>query len=90
MDQEAGEIAATAAPHAPWFVVPADNKWFIRLVVVAAMNDALNRLDLAFPDVTDRSRRRAREARVGRLDGRNSRSAPLRGIMERSLVRSLE
>jgi hypothetical protein len=42
-------IAATAAPHAPWFVVPADNKWFTRLVVVAAMNEALDRLDLKFP-----------------------------------------
>jgi PPK2 family polyphosphate:nucleotide phosphotransferase len=49
-------IAATATPRAPWFVVPADNKWFTRLVVVAAMNDALNRLDLAFPDVTDEQR----------------------------------
>ncbi len=39
-------IAATAAPHAPWFVVPADNKWVTRLVVVAAIIDALDRLDL--------------------------------------------
>ncbi|HVY14988.1 MAG TPA: polyphosphate kinase 2 family protein, partial [Rhodopila sp.] len=39
-------IAATAAPHAPWFVVPADNKWFTRLIVVAAMIDALSALDL--------------------------------------------
>jgi polyphosphate kinase 2 (PPK2 family) len=42
-------IAATAAPHAPWFIVPADNKWFTRLVVVAAMNEALDQLDLKFP-----------------------------------------
>jgi Polyphosphate kinase 2 (PPK2) len=41
-------IAATAAPHAPWFIVPADNKWFTRLVVVAAMNEALDQLDLKF------------------------------------------
>ena len=39
-------IAATAAPRAPWFVVPADNKWFTRLVVVAAIVDALEQLDL--------------------------------------------
>ena len=39
-------IAATAAPRAPWFVVPADNKWFTRLVVVAAIVDALEHLDL--------------------------------------------
>ena len=34
-------IAATAAPHAPWYVVPADNKWFTRLVVVRAIAEAL-------------------------------------------------
>ena len=45
-------IAATAAPHAPWFIVPADNKWFTRLVVVAAIVDALDRLDLRPRDLT--------------------------------------
>jgi PPK2 family polyphosphate:nucleotide phosphotransferase len=45
-------IAATAAPHAPWFVVPADNKWFTRLIVVAAMIEALEGLDLAAPELT--------------------------------------
>jgi PPK2 family polyphosphate:nucleotide phosphotransferase len=45
-------IAATAAPHAPWFVVPADNKWFTRLVVVAAMIDAIGALDLNLPAST--------------------------------------
>jgi PPK2 family polyphosphate:nucleotide phosphotransferase len=45
-------IAATAAPHAPWFVVPADNKWFTRLVVSAAMIEALDGLDLKLPKVS--------------------------------------
>lgn len=45
-------IAATAAPHAPWFVVPADNKWFTRLIVVAAMIEALEALDLKMPPLT--------------------------------------
>jgi PPK2 family polyphosphate:nucleotide phosphotransferase len=42
-------IANTAAPHAPWFIVPADNKWFSRLIVVAAMIEALEELDLQIP-----------------------------------------
>jgi PPK2 family polyphosphate:nucleotide phosphotransferase len=42
-------IRATAAPHAPWWVVPADNKWFTRLVVVAALVLALDDLDLHYP-----------------------------------------
>jgi polyphosphate kinase 2 (PPK2 family) len=44
-------IRATASKHAPWFVVPADNKWFTRLVVGAAIVEALERLDLAYPKV---------------------------------------
>ena len=46
-------IRATAAPHAPWYVVPADRKWFTRLVVAAAIHDALDRLKLAYPTVSE-------------------------------------
>ena len=45
-------IAATATPHAPWFVVPADHKWYTRLIVVAAMIEALEALDLKLPELT--------------------------------------
>ena len=61
-------IAATAAPHAPWFVVPADNKWFTRLVVVAAINEALDELDLMFPKA-DREARAALDAVRAQLEG---------------------
>lgn len=44
-------IRATATTEAPWYVVPADNKWYMRLVVAAAVIDALDRLDLRFPEV---------------------------------------
>ena len=44
-------IRATATPHAPWYVVPADNKWYLRLVVVAAVVQALEEMDLAYPRV---------------------------------------
>ena len=42
-------IRETAAPHAPWYVVPADNKWYTRIVVSAAIVDALSGLDLRYP-----------------------------------------
>lgn len=51
MDAYQDAIAATATGEAPWFVVPADNKWFTRLVVAAAVIDALEGLDLAYPKV---------------------------------------
>ncbi|MFE0757947.1 polyphosphate kinase 2 family protein [Inquilinus sp. NPDC058860] len=44
-------IRATATPHAPWHVVPADSKWFTRLAVAAAIVDAVEGLDLAYPKV---------------------------------------
>ena len=44
-------IRATASKHAPWYVVPADNKWFTRLFVVAAIVEAMANLDLAYPTV---------------------------------------
>jgi PPK2 family polyphosphate:nucleotide phosphotransferase len=44
-------IRATATKQAPWYVVPADNKWFTRLVVAAAIVEAVEELDLAYPKV---------------------------------------
>jgi PPK2 family polyphosphate:nucleotide phosphotransferase len=44
-------IGATASKHAPWFVVPADNRWFTRLIVAAAIVDAVENLSLAYPKV---------------------------------------
>src|SRR5579862_6708574 len=46
-------IANTATEHAPWYVVPADNKWFTRLVVSTVIIDTLKSLDLAYPKVDD-------------------------------------
>ncbi|MCK0196472.1 polyphosphate kinase 2 family protein [Ancylobacter sp. 6x-1] len=45
-------IRATATKAAPWYVVPADNKWFTRLVVAAAIVEAVEKLDLAYPTLS--------------------------------------
>ena len=47
-------IRNTATKSAPWYVVPADNKWFARIVVAAAVIDALDSLDLKYPKADDR------------------------------------
>jgi PPK2 family polyphosphate:nucleotide phosphotransferase len=57
-------IRATASEHAPWFVVPADEKWFTRLVVAAAIVETLEGLDLAFPKVPDSKREELALARA--------------------------
>ena len=40
----------TSAKHAPWYVVPADHKWFARVVISSAIVSAMEKLDLAFPE----------------------------------------
>jgi len=51
MDAYEEMIAATSTKHSPWYVVPADNKWYTRLVVAAAIVDTLQDLKLAYPKV---------------------------------------
>jgi len=57
-------IQNTATKRAPWFVVPADNKWFTRLVVMAAVVDALQSLDVDYPTVTDEQKKALEGART--------------------------
>jgi PPK2 family polyphosphate:nucleotide phosphotransferase len=63
MDAYAETIRQTATPHAPWVVVPADDKKYARAVVAAAIIDGLTRLKLAFPDVDAKQRAELRRAR---------------------------
>lgn len=56
-------IAATATKEAPWFVVPADHKWFTRLVVAAVVLDALDDMALHYPQVSPAARRDLAAAR---------------------------
>ena len=57
-------IRATAAPHAPWWVVPADNKGYARLVVSVALSEALEGLDLHYPKLDDAERAGLEKARA--------------------------
>ncbi len=50
-------VQRTATEHAPWYVVPADNKWFARLIVGAGIVEALRELDLKWPDVDKRKKK---------------------------------
>jgi PPK2 family polyphosphate:nucleotide phosphotransferase len=62
-------IRATATKDSPWFVVPADNKWFTRLVVAAAIVEALEKMDLAYPVITPAQRAELASAREALLAG---------------------
>src|SRR5262247_4084968 len=63
-------IRNTATKHAPWYVVPADNKWFTRVVVAAAVIEALSSLDLHYPEVSKEKLKELSAAKKALLAGR--------------------
>jgi len=63
MDAYEAAIRATATPQAPWFVVPADSKWFTRLVVVGAIVEALEKMQLSYPAIDQNKRAELAAAR---------------------------
>ena len=65
-------IANTATAHAPWFVIPADNKWFTRVAVAATIVDTLDDLDLAYPKVDPQKRKELEAARKTLLPKKHS------------------
>ncbi len=56
-------IRNTATKESPWYVVPADNKWFTRLVVAAAVIEALDSLDLKYPEIGEEKLKELAEAK---------------------------
>ena len=56
-------IGATSTTSAPWFVIPADNKWFTRLAIAEVVIEALESLDLHFPKLDRRKHRELAEAK---------------------------
>ncbi len=56
-------VRHTSTPEAPWHVVPADHKWFTRLVIATTMVEALERLDLQFPKLSATALRELKAAR---------------------------
>ncbi len=50
-------LNATSTPHAPWYVIPADHKWYTRLAVTAIITDTLDRLKLSYPVVSSEDKK---------------------------------
>jgi PPK2 family polyphosphate:nucleotide phosphotransferase len=57
-------IRNTSTKHAPWYIVPADHKWFARLVVAEAIIGAMEGLDLSFPKMDAQRRKQLKDARA--------------------------
>ena len=56
-------IRHTSSKHAPWYVVPADNKWYTRLIVASAVVEGIASLNLAYPKVSAAQREEMAQAR---------------------------
>jgi PPK2 family polyphosphate:nucleotide phosphotransferase len=71
--QEAYEemIQNTARKHAPWYVVPSDNKWYTQLIVASAIITTLEELDLSFPDVDKEKKKELESVRDSLLHEKN-------------------
>ncbi len=66
-------IAHTATPEAPWYIVPADHKWFSRVVIGSAIVSALENLDLHFPKTNHGERQEYEKVREAlELEGRGA------------------
>ena len=73
MDAYQDVIRHTATNEAPWYVVPADHKWFMHAVVSSTIVDTLDSLKLSYPTV-DEERRRALKAAMEQIMSRKSRT----------------
>jgi PPK2 family polyphosphate:nucleotide phosphotransferase len=63
-------IQNTASKRAPWFVIPADNKWFTRVAVAGAVIEALDSLNLEFPEANQQKRKELAKVRQALLAGK--------------------
>jgi PPK2 family polyphosphate:nucleotide phosphotransferase len=65
-------VRHTATEHAPWYVVPADKKWFTRLVVASAIVQRLSEIDLSYPKLTKDELQELKAAREALLENSNT------------------
>ena len=63
MDAYSDMLTCTSTKYAPWYVIPADNKWFMRFAVGQIIVERLSELDLQYPTLNDSERERLKDAK---------------------------
>lgn len=76
MDAYEETIQNTATEYAPWYVIPADNKWFTRIAVASAVITTLASLDLAYPTVSEAKLKELEVARQALMNGHSKKGTP--------------
>ena len=79
----------TSTSYAPWYIIPADHKWFTRFAVVSVIHRALDRLQLAYPKATPEEKEallvaKAEMENEGRIRGQAG--SPIEGTREEILT----
>jgi polyphosphate kinase 2 (PPK2 family) len=81
-------VRHTAAPHAPWFVVPADHKWFARVVIGSVIVAALDGLNLRFPRVDKASLEEFKKVREAlEHEGKSGARKPAKSVANKSAAK---
>jgi PPK2 family polyphosphate:nucleotide phosphotransferase len=57
-------LSATSTSYAPWFVIPADDKWYARLAIASVIYRQFNRLELSYPTVSEAQKAELKKARI--------------------------
>ena len=78
-------LSKTSTPYAPWYIIPADHKWFTHLAVTTAISDTLDRLRLTYPSVSSEdmkallAAKEEMEEEDGQSTGQKNRKRPKNG-----------
>lgn len=67
-------LSETSTEHAPWFVIPADDKWFARLAIATIISKQFNKLELSYPEVSQVQKQELQKAKVQLLDEDDSKA----------------
>ncbi|MBY0432997.1 MAG: hypothetical protein K2U26_02690, partial [Cyclobacteriaceae bacterium] len=57
-------LSATSTKYAPWFVIPADDKWYARLAIASVIHNQFDKLDLRYPSVSEAQKAELQKAKL--------------------------
>ncbi len=85
-------ISNTSKSHAPWYIIPADDKWFARLAIASVIYREFGKLKLRYPEVTDTQKAELQKARLhlmaenGAVEKKKTKKAPKKSVKDKKTV----
>jgi len=69
-------MGETSTEHAPWFVIPADDKWYARLAIASIITKHFDKLELSYPEVSQAQKQELQKAKVQLMDEEEKKTKP--------------